>query len=123
MSGLERAEEKEGAGDGSRGRGVELRVMVGGAGVDAMTEYGGGGGMSLASERLTAAGSGTPRDDAFGLGLGERERLFLDENLSLIDPNRDLVGVVGDMVGDTRSVVLDFFGRKKELSTDWLKLK
>lgn len=53
----------------------------------------------ISGERLIAAGRGTPRDDASGLGLGERERLFLDENLSLSDPNRDLVGLVGDMVG------------------------
>jgi hypothetical protein len=36
-----------------------------------------------------------PKD---GLGLGERPRVFLDDSLSLSDPNRDRVGDVGDMV-------------------------
>jgi hypothetical protein len=41
------------------------------------------------------------RDAKEGFGLGDRERDFL-ENLSLSDPKRERVGVVGDMVMDLR---------------------
>lgn len=45
---------------------------------------------------MVCAGGGAGGNDGFG--LGERPRDFLDDSLSLSDPNRDRVGVVGDMV-------------------------
>lgn len=62
MLGLERAEEKEGTGEGWRAGSGEVRVMLGAGGTEegpAMAEYGGGGGRSLGLlSGLNGAGGG-----------------------------------------------------------------